>query len=284
MIDWLKAGNCSLKITELCKLLNVNKSSYYRNKKKVYSDYKAQKQKEEDKILEMIKTIRSEHNFWGYRRIHAYLKHEYGVVIGLNKVYKIMKKNGILQNIKIHKAKRTPQKEKPRANKKNDWWGTDMTKFYVNTIGWLYLVVVIDWYSKKLLGYKLSQRCKKEEWIEALNMAVTNECPLGSREYNINLMSDNGSQPTSIKYEETVKLLGINHITTSYNNPKGNADTERFMRTFKEETVWINEFNSFEEAQEAVDAFFVFYNNKYPHSTLNYLSPVQFENLQKIAA
>lgn len=273
-----------MKIIELCKLLKVTRSSYYRNKKITLSAKKAQRIREEKTILESIKTIKSEHNFWGYRKTRAYLKHEYNIIVGLNRVNKIMKKYDLLVNVKSYKARRTPQRDKPKASRKNDWWGTDMTKFYVNTVGWLYLVVVLDWHTKKWIGRKLGQRCKKEDWIEALNMAVTNECPLGSREYKLNLMSDNGSQPTSIKYEETVNILGINHVTTSYNNPKGNADTERFMRTFKEEVVWPNEFNSFEEAQEAVEAFFVFYNNKYPHSTLDYLSPVQFENLQKNAA
>jgi putative transposase len=69
-------------------------------------------------------------------------------------------------------------------------------------------------------------------------MAVDNNCFLGSREYDLNLMSDNGAQPTSEKYEKASKLFGIKHITTSYSNPKGNADTEGFMRTLKEEIIY----------------------------------------------
>ena len=95
-------------------------------------------------------------------------------------------------------------------------------------------------------------------------------------------MSDNGSQPTSTKYEKETALLEINHITTSYSNPKGNADTERFMRTFKEETIYPNDFDSFEEAKQAVDDFIAFYNQIYPHSALGYLSPVDFENLNNL--
>jgi transposase InsO family protein len=152
-----------------------------------------------------------------------------------------------------------------------------MTKFYVQTFGWVYLVIVIDWYSKKIVGYKLSIRSKDSDWIEALNMAVDTNCPLGSREYKLHLMSDNGSQPTSGKYEKAAALLGIKHITISYSNPKGNADTERFMRTFKEETIYPNEFESFEEAKTQVDNFIAFYNQDYPHSALGYLSPIYYE-------
>ena len=152
-----------------------------------------------------------------------------------------------------------------------------MTKFYVQSFGWVYLVIVLDWYSKKIVGYKLNIRSKADDWIDALNMSVDNNCPLGSREYELNLMSDNGSQPTSEKYENAAALLGIKHITTSYSNPKGNADTERFMRTFKEEIIYPNEFDSLEEAKKAVEDFITFYNQDYPHSALGYLSPIDFE-------
>ena len=94
-------------------------------------------------------------------------------------------------------------------------------------------------------------------------------------------MSNNGSQPTSMKYQTAVDVLNINHVTTSYSNPKGNADTERFMRTFKEEVVYINEFDSFEEAQDAVDNFMNFYNHDYSYSTLGNLSPIDFETQRK---
>ena len=189
-----------------------------------------------------------------------------------------MKENNLIVEKKQYKAKRTPQKEKPRPDKVNQWWGTDMTKFYVNYIGWVYFVVVLDWYTKKAVGHKQNIRSKADDWIDALNMAIELNCPLGAREYGLNLMSDNGSQPTSIKYEKQAALLGINHITTSYNNPKGNADTERFMRTFKEELIYVNEFDSFEEAKMKVDEFINYYNNFYLHSSLGYMSPVDFEN------
>jgi len=60
-------------------------------------------------------------------------------------------------------------------------------------------------------------------------------------------------------------------------HPKGNADTERFMRTFKEEIIYPNEYNSLEEAKKTVEDFITFYNWDYPHSALGYLSPIDFE-------
>ena len=72
--------------------------------------------------------------------------------------------------------------------------------------------------------------------------------------------------------------LGIEQIFTSYDNPKGNADTERAMRTIKEEIIWLNEFSSFEEAKEKIERWIEKdYNKLYLHSQLNYMSPEEFE-------
>lgn len=72
--------------------------------------------------------------------------------------------------------------------------------------------------------------------------------------------------------------LGIEQIFTSYDNPKGNADTERMMRTIKEEIIWLNEFESFEEARNRINDWSeVEYNKLYVHSELEYRSPEEFE-------
>ena len=135
--------------------------------------------------------------------------------------YRLLKENGLLVDVKRYKATRVAQREKIRAKKVNKVWGTDMTKFYVDTVGWLYFVVVLDWYTKKIVGWDLSLRSKAEQWMDALNQAIEKELTEGSREYGLVLISDNGSQPTSIKYENLCNTLGINHITTSYSNTKG---------------------------------------------------------------
>ena len=269
-------------VSMICKVLKLPESSYYwrtseKTGTKKISDTKAARIVEEASLVEKIKEIKGDHLFWGYRRIRAYLKRKYGITVSYNRVYRLMRKHDLLVDRKRYKAKRTPQKEKPKPVKSNQWWGTDMTKFYINSFGWIYLVVVLDCYNKKIVGYKLNVRSKADDWMEALNMAVDTNCPLGAREYDLHLMSDNGSQPTSEKFENAAAFLGIKHITTSYSNPKGNADTERFMRTFKEEEVYPYEYDSFEEAKTEVDKFINFYNTEYPHSALGYLSPIEFE-------
>ncbi|MFA5805088.1 MAG: IS3 family transposase [Melioribacteraceae bacterium] len=274
IIDELKMQGHTVK--NICQVLEINRSSYYRERipqEKLSGD---QKMKKYELVIGIIKQIKSEHPYWGYRRVRAYLRYRMGIWISYKLAYRLMKENGLLVDVKRYKATRVAQREKIRAEKVNQVWGTDMTKFYVDTVGWLYLVVVLDWFTKKIVGWNLSLRSKAEQWIDSLNQAVEKELTLGSREYELMLISDNGSQPTSTKYENFCNTLGINHITTSYSNPKGNADTERFFRTFKEEIIWTRDYDKYDEAKKSVEDFIEFYNNDYPHSALGYISPEDF--------
>jgi transposase InsO family protein len=267
---------------DACKALGLSRSSYYRLHSASKSNTQKQRKADEGKLIKMIVDLKAQHPFWGYRRIWAWLKFRENLEVNKKRVYRLLKENDLLVTTKQYKVKRKPQRSKPKATRINQFWGTDMTKFFIQGLGWVYLVVVLDWRSKKIIGYKLDVRSRSAEWIDALEMAVQNQCPNGSRDLNIKLVSDNGSQPTSKAYMKACHTLDIKQILTSYNNPKGNADTERFMRTFKEEAVWPYEFETFEQAKDKVQEFLEFYNEKYPNSALGYMSPRQFETKEKL--
>jgi transposase InsO family protein len=91
----------------------------------------------------------------------------------------------------------------------------------------VYLVLVLDWYTKKIVGHYAGLRAKTTHWLTALHLAVQRQFPHGSREHGLHLMSDNGRQPSSVTFMKAAATLGITQAFTSYNNPKGNADTER---------------------------------------------------------
>jgi transposase InsO family protein len=93
------------------------------------------------------------------------------------------------------------------------------------------------------------------------------------------LVSDNGSQPTSVGFMAACNVLQIKQIFASYNNPKGNADTERVIRTIKEDLVWPNDFQTPFELQAALDRWVVDYNTDYPHSSLGHKTPCEFEEM-----
>ncbi len=266
-------------IKTACSVLGIARSGYYaRRVPKVLQE--TQTPKKDFVLIEKIKEIKLNHPFWGYRRVRAWLVHREKIAVNEKKVHRLMKEHNLLATQTVHKTKRTPQRSKPRADRPLQYWGIDMTKFMVHALGWVYLVIVLDWYTKKIVGWDISLRSRAAEWKRALEMAVNREFPEGVKGRGLKLISDNGSQPTATTFIKDTATLGIEQIFTSYDNPKGNADTERMIRTIKEEIIWLNEFGSYEEAKEKIGGWIENdYNKRYVHSELGYMSPEEFGEL-----
>lgn len=263
-------------VKDACNTLGISRSWYYSviNGKAV--EVRVLESRDEG-LLERIKGIRALHPFWGYRRVWAWLRYRENVVINQKRVRRIMKENGLMATQKIYRAKRTSQRNKPKAERPHQYWGIDMTKFLIPSLGWVYLVIVLDWFTKKIVGWDISLRSKASDWRRALELAIHREFSYGIRGSGLKLISDNGSQPTSTSFMRDMKLLGIEQIFSSYDNPRGNADTERVMRTIKEEVIWLNEFSTLAEAKEKIGKWIeVDYNKFYVHSRLGYMSPEEF--------
>lgn len=236
-------------------------------------------------FLERIHEIKSDHPLWGYRRIWAYIRYRDKKVIGKNRVYRLMKENNLLvnKNTKL-KAKRCFNRPKPRADKPNQYWGIDMTKVKIDGWGWVYIHIVLDWFTKEVIGHHFSLTSKSEDWEQSLHMAINNRFPDGilEKENQPNLISDNGCQPTSTRFMKLCSEVNIKQIFTTWNNPQGNADTERFFRTMKEDLVWVNEWNSPFDFQVNFEDWIHQYNHDFPHQSLSYKTPDQtMENYQR---
>ena len=229
-------------------------------------------------ILERIKSIKAEHPFWGYRRVWAYLRYIDGLIVNKKRIYRLMRENNLTvkPNTRLI-AKRVSERPKARADKPKEYWGIDMTKVMSNT-GWVYVVVVLDWYTKKIVGHYSGKQARTKEWLHALNKALNKEYPQGVRGNKLKLISDNGSQPTSLSFMKACSNLDIKQIFTSYNNPKGNADTERMIRTMKEELFWVREWDNERELGLELDKWVGYYNRSYLHSAHGYRTPIQAED------
>lgn len=231
-------------------------------------------------LLEDIKELKEQHPAWGYRRVWAYLKYRKGLPVNHKRVYRLMKSNNLMvpRNLKL-RSKREAKAHKPKTIEPNRIWGMDMTKILIPSYGWAYLHIVLDWGSKKIVGWNLRPTSKSEDWLDSLHLGLNKQFPNGVREATKNLMlvTDNGCQPTSQRFDFECRKLNLEHIFTSYCNPKGNADTERVIRTIKEDLIWPRDWHSFEEMKKALIKWIDDYNKDYPHMTLGYMTPYQYE-------
>lgn len=155
-----------------------------------------------------------------------------------------------------------------------------MTKIKLHGWGWLYLCLVLDWHTKEIIGYSLNLQSKTDHWLDALQMAVNSRFPNGVREslkeQKLFLISDNGCQPTSQRFMMNCSILGIKQIFTTWSNPKGNSDTERVMRTIKEDIVWPYDWDDPFAFGVRLAKWIWDYNNDFPHQSLDDLTPAQF--------
>ena len=237
----------------------------------------------EKQLLCKIEEIVKEYPMYGYRKVYAILRYRYGYKVYRNKVYKLMKENKLLlpastNNKKLFKG--IPFSYKLDAQKSSELWGVDMTYIWCGQDGWGYLHAVIDHYDKTILGYNFSLSCKAIGAVMALSEAASKR-PVNSLE----LRSDNGCHYGARLFRDEIRRLGIRHTRTMVNTPKGNAVIERFFRSIKQECVWLNRFEDFNHAKDAIEHWIEEYNNKRPHQSLGYMSPEEYyrENLRKSA-
>ena len=185
-----------------------------------------------------------------------------------------MKEHALLVHQTIHRAKRKPQRKKPGTTSPRQIWRIDMTRFMVDSMGLVYLVIVPGRYTKKIAGQDISLRSRACEWKRALDMALNREFPHGVCGRGLNLVSDNSFWPTSRAFMSDMANPGIQQIFTYYNDPRGNADTEQMIRAIKEEVIWLNEFDSLAKAKEEIGNWIEGdYNRLYIHSASCYRSP-----------
>ena len=161
-------------------------------------------------LLERVRELKADHPFWGYRRVWADLRYIDGLTVNQKCVYGVMKANDLLvkPNPKL-RARRKADTRKPRPSRPNEWWGIDMTKVMIEGFGWIYLVVVLDWDTRKVVGHYAGLQARAWHWLAALNRAVNRQFPGGIEGQSLSLMADNGCQPTSLAFMRAFEPLGL---------------------------------------------------------------------------
>jgi len=247
-----------------CELIGLPRSSYY---------YEARKESEYNLLLmSLIDEEYSRTPFYGTRRMTAYLIRQ-GYEVNRKRIQRLMKLMGIEAiypkkrlSISSPEDKKYPYLLKDVAIIEPDQvWSADITYIRMNK-GFLYLVAIIDWYSRYALSWELSNTLDADFCLRALDKALLTSQP---EIFN----SDQGSQFTSSKFTEKLDKVGIQISRDGRGRVFDNIFIERLWRTVKYEEVYIHSYDTVKEARESLDNYFRFYNGERLHQSLGYRTP-----------
>ncbi len=215
---------------------------------------------------------------FGYRFIWALLRRRKKIFVSKKTVWRIMHEMKLVQPKIWRRPMRPKRVEKMRPTRPNEAWQIDMTSFQLPELTPMFLVTVIDCFTRQIVGWTLDRRCRASEWTSALRVALEAK-GLSDKETcrKLTLRSDNGAQPCSKAFVEYLGKTGVKGQYTGYNAPDDNAYVERVIRTIKEEEIWPNEYDTVSEARKAIEDYVTFYNEERPHSALDYRTPNEAE-------
>jgi len=266
-------------VRKACNSLHAGKSSYYGWKNHGFVD------NSNPVLVKEIHNIAGEFPCYGYRRITKEL-HRRNMPVNTKPVRKIMKQeNLVCQRKKAFKPVTTDSnhgfKVYPNLAKDlivtglNQLWVADITYIRLPN-GFAYLATILDIFSRKGIGWSLKKEIDTALTLEALDMAINKRWDMDLS--NLIHHSDQGVQYASDNYIERLNQFGIQISMSRRGNPYDNAFAESFNKTLKVEEVYINEYETFEEALKNIKHFIeIVYNKKRLHSSLSYIPPEEFE-------
>lgn len=281
----IKKNNNRFPIKMMCRMLSVSCSGYYAWQKK-----KPSKRLQQNAVLSLkIKAIFDEEKGRaGAKRITERLRKE-GLKVGKNRVARLMRLNGwrakAAKKFKAttnsnHKLPVSPNllQQNFFADRPNEKWVSDITYIWTDE-GWLYLAVVMDLYSRMVVGWSMSERMTSQLVIDALQMAIWRR----KKPHGVIIHSDRGSQYCSHDYQKLLAKNGFICSMSKRGDCYDNACMESWNHSLKVEAIHGERFATRAAAKNHVFEYIdIYYNRKRLHSRLGYVSPVYFET-QKVA-
>jgi len=277
-IDEHRSG---FRVKKMCHVLNISRSRYYAWRRRS----KGLRQQENERLLERIKeAYKMGRRTYGSPRITKELR-ENGILCGKNRIARLMRIHGIYAKTKrrfkvtTHSNHNLPVAENLvnrqfEADKPNKIWLSDIT--YIRTQeGWLYLSAILDLYNRQVIGWSMNERLTQDLVLQALHQAMGRRKP-GS---GVVFHSDRGSQYAGYAFRSVLEQHHFSQSMSATGNCYDNAVMESFFHTLKTEVVYFERYRTRAEARQSIFEYIeVFYNRIRRHSSLGYLSPLEFEN------
>ena len=267
----IDTNNPGLSIKAQCALLQLNRSTYYS-----FDPHKNPISSEDEWWMKQVDRAYTQFPFYGSRKITHHLRRQLGVRVNRKRIRRLM---GIMDIVAVSPKPYTsePHPNHPiypyllkriTASYPNHIWGTDITYIPMKK-GWLYLVAILDWYSRFIISWELSDKLEAGFCAQALDQALNKAQPIIHN-------SDQGSQFTSLEY--LALLWQYPNIAISMDG-RGrafdNIFTERLWRTIKYEEVYLRDYSSPREAREKINDYIKLYNYERIHQSLNYNTPAE---------
>lgn len=270
----------SLSVDRMCQLAVVSRAGYYRS----FQEHSPEE--EETQVRSMIQQIVVEHRrHYGYRRVTEELKRQ-GMAVNHKRVLRLMGKDNLLalqpkrfvvttdSNHQLEVALNLAPRMKLTGL--NQLWVADITYIQLRR-EFVYLAVVLDAFSRKVVGWELSRRVDRDLVLRALEKAIVERQPPPGLVHH----SDRGWQYASKEYVALLEKHAMVASMSRPGNPYDNATCERFMRTLKREEIYAGDYLDLEDLRARIEDFIErYYNKKRLHSALGYRSPEEFEAAQ----
>lgn len=277
---FIKKHSTDYPVRRLCQTLKVHPSGYYA----WLAEPQSARAKEDHRLLGLIKHAWLESGgVYGYREIHGDLR-ELGETCGRNRVGRLMQAEGLRSQTGYRRRPGfyggKPTVASPnhlarqfKVSEPNKVWVTDIT--YIRTYeGWLYLAVVLDLFSRQVIGWSMKPRMCSDLAIDAMLMAVWRRKP----QQQVMIHSDQGSQFSSSDWQSFLKANNVVSSMSRRGNCHDNAVAESFFQLLKRERVRRKTYATRDEARSDIfDYIEMFYNPKRRHSSAMQLSPVEYE-------
>lgn len=256
-----------LPVTRQCQLLNLNRSTVYYPPRPVSAD--------DLRLMRRIDEMYLKRPFYGSRRLRDWLQDE-GITVNRKRVQRLMRQMGM---VAIYPKARTSKPGKGhkiypyllrnlKIDRPNQVWATDVT-YIPMAKGFVYLVAIMDWYSRKVLSWRLSTTMDTEPCVAALEEALAR---YGSPEI---FNTDQGAVFTSEDFTGVLKQAGVDISMDGKGRWMDNVFVERLWRSVKYEEVYLKAYETVAEARQGIGTYFEFYNSERRHQSLNRQTPDQ---------